>query len=92
MRSRELKKAAWLALATALFAASPARADDPKLDAIETIVVLYAENRSFENLYGLFPGANGLQNVTAEAARQVDRERRVRQVRGLRLAELRFSA
>lgn len=74
MRSRELKKAAWLALATALFAASPARADDPKLDAIETIVVLYAENRSFDNLYGLFPGANGLQNVTAEAARQVDRD------------------
>ena len=74
MRSRELKKAAWLALATALFAASPARADDPKLDAIETIVVIYAENRSFDNLYGLFPGANGLQNVTAEAARQVDRD------------------
>src|SRR6476469_4940344 len=72
MRSRELKKAAWLALATALFAASPARADDPKLDAIETIIVLYAENRSFDNLYGLFPGANGLANATAAQYTQVD--------------------
>ena len=27
---------------------------------IETIVVIYAENRSFDNLYGLFPGANGI--------------------------------
>ena len=31
---------------------------------IETIVVIYAENRSFDNLYGYFPGANGLQHVT----------------------------
>ncbi|MFZ4801738.1 MAG: acid phosphatase [Chlorobium sp.] len=28
---------------------------------IETIVVIYAENRSFDNLYGLFPGANGIE-------------------------------
>jgi acid phosphatase len=27
---------------------------------IETIVVIYAENRSFDNLYGMFPGANGI--------------------------------
>lgn len=30
------------------------------LDQIKTIVVIYAENRSFDNLYGLFPGANGV--------------------------------
>src|SRR6185369_3204487 len=30
------------------------------LDAIDHIIVIYAENRSFDNLYGLFPGANGL--------------------------------
>ena len=29
-------------------------------DDIHTIVVIYAENRSFDNLYGTFPGANGL--------------------------------
>lgn len=30
---------------------------------ITTIVVIYAENRSFENLYGDFPGARGLGEV-----------------------------
>jgi phospholipase C len=52
-----------------------------KLDAVETIVVLYAENRSFDHLYGLFPGANGLQNASPFAARQLDRD-------GTLLAEL----
>jgi phospholipase C len=41
---------------------------------IETVVVIYAENRSFDNLYGAFPGANGLQNVTAANSTQVDRD------------------
>jgi phospholipase C len=36
------------------------------LDQIQTVVVLYGENRSFDNLYGLFPGANGLAQATAE--------------------------
>jgi len=44
------------------------------INAIETIVVIYAENRSFDNLYGFFPGANGLQNVTAANSTQVDRD------------------
>ncbi|MEO7085871.1 MAG: acid phosphatase [Gemmatimonadaceae bacterium] len=30
---------------------------------VKTIVVIYAENRSFDNLYGKFPGANGLRAV-----------------------------
>ena len=41
---------------------------------IETVVVIYSENRSFDNLYGSFPGANGLQNVTPENSIQVDRD------------------
>ena len=41
---------------------------------IETVVVIYAENRAFDNLYGSFPGANGLQNVKAEDAMQRDRD------------------
>ena len=42
--------------------APPKRRDAPPgLDQIETVVVIYAENRSFDNLYGFFPGANGLQ-------------------------------
>src|SRR5712664_4589114 len=34
------------------------------LDAIEHIVVIYAENRSFDHLFGLFPGANGIAQAT----------------------------
>src|ERR1700728_4375142 len=30
---------------------------------IDTIVVIYAENRAFDNLYGNFPGAHGLSDV-----------------------------
>ncbi|WP_224543985.1 acid phosphatase [Mesorhizobium sp. CA16] len=43
-------------------------------DKIDTVVVIYAENRSFDNLYGGFPGANGLANVSPEQARQLDRD------------------
>jgi phospholipase C len=54
-----------------------ATADDlsaSDLAKIETVVVLYAENRSFDNLYGHFPGANGLANLTAEQTQQRDRD------------------
>jgi len=44
------------------------------ITAIETVVVIYAENRSFDNLYGSFPGADGLQNVTPANATQLDRD------------------
>ncbi len=37
------------------------------LDQISNIVVIYAENRSFDVLYGAFPGANGLKNAKAAA-------------------------
>jgi acid phosphatase len=30
---------------------------------IQTVVVIYAENRAFDNLYGNFPGADGLNTV-----------------------------
>lgn len=43
-------------------------------DKIDTVVVIYAENRSFDNLYGGFPGANGLSNVSADQVRQLDRD------------------
>ena len=41
---------------------------------LEHIVVVYAENRSFDNLYGLFPGANGIANATPASYVQVDRD------------------
>src|SRR5262249_54035345 len=37
--------------------------DDAAVQAIDTLVVIYAENRAFDNLYGLFPGANGIPGV-----------------------------
>ena len=38
---------------------------------VETIVLIYAENRGFDNLYGSFPGANG---IPATPTKQVDRD------------------
>lgn len=39
---------------------------------VNHVVVIYMENHSFDNLYGSFPGANGLQNATAANYTQVD--------------------
>ena len=41
------------------------------LDKINHVIVIYQENWSFDSLYGLFPGANGLANAGA-AVKQVD--------------------
>src|SRR5437764_10148921 len=51
----------------------PAAADDA-LAPIKNIVVIYAENRSFDHLYGTFPGANGLANATREQKTQLDHD------------------
>ena len=51
----------------------PAQAQDA-LSKIKTIVVIYAENRSFDHLYGLFPGANGFSNATTEQKTQLDHD------------------
>ncbi|MGD0102554.1 MAG: acid phosphatase [Rhodopila sp.] len=55
-------------------AAPPSHAATPHYDDIQTIVVIYAENRSFDNLYGTFPGANGLANAPPAAVTQLDRD------------------
>src|SRR5256885_15006387 len=44
------------------------------LDDIRTIVVIYAENHSFDNMYGMFPGANGVANAPESATRQRDHD------------------
>src|SRR5258708_21116600 len=41
---------------------------------IKTIVVIYAGNRSFDHLYGFFPGANGIANATTEQKTQLDHD------------------
>jgi acid phosphatase len=52
----------------------PAMAATPAHDDIQTLVVIYAENRSFDNLYGTFPGVDGLANASAAAVTQLDRD------------------
>jgi phospholipase C len=61
-----------LALLSASCAVPPAR--EGGLDRVQHVIVIYAENRSFDNLYGLFPGANGIANATPEQYTQVDRD------------------
>ena len=64
------------ALAALLAGSAPAagqQAGKPGLDRIGHIIVLYLENRSFDQLYGQFPGADGLAQAGA-AAPQVDRD------------------
>jgi acid phosphatase len=60
-------------LLTALAALQPAngRTEPAGLERIEHIVIIYLENRSFDNLFGLFPGANGLADAK-NAQPQVD--------------------
>jgi acid phosphatase len=42
------------------------------LAGINHLVVIYDENHSFDNLYGLFPGANGISNASDTSTTQVD--------------------
>ena len=60
-----------LILAAVVLAVCPGSVAAPAvpegLGKLETIVVLYLENRSFDHLYGHFPGANGLANAGAAA-------------------------
>jgi phospholipase C len=66
----------WAAAVLSAAATNEVRAQSAPsgINTIETVVVIYAENRSFDNLYGHFPGANGLQNVMPANSTQVDRD------------------
>lgn len=45
-----------------------------ELSKIDNVVVIFGENRSFDNLYGLFPGANGIPDaIKQEGYKQLDR-------------------
>src|SRR4051794_7332222 len=37
------------------------------VNAVDTLVVIYAENRAFDTMYGLFPGAEGIPGVNPSA-------------------------
>src|SRR5258706_5112209 len=65
-----------LALFSIVFLNSCVTAPQPAgpLGAIDTIVVIYAENHSFDNMYGLFPKANGIASAFPYAKRQLDHD------------------
>ena len=46
---------------------------ESRIKKIKHIVVIYQENWSFDSLYGDFPGANGIDNASADSLNQVDR-------------------
>jgi len=62
------------AVALAACTSSPAPAARTGLSRIQNIVVIYAENRSFDHLYGVFPGAEGIANATPAQYTQLDRD------------------
>src|SRR5437870_4514673 len=55
-------KGSLLAVGAALLMGGQDATAQSKLGKINHIVVLYLENRSFDNLYGEFPGADGLSH------------------------------
>ena len=65
-----------VAFLAALSVVSCATRSSDGLANVENIVVIYAENRSFDHLYGLFPGAEGLAQATAEQKTQLDHDGR----------------
>jgi len=76
MRIRTNSSVCAALLLTASFAfAQSALAQDgkDKLNKIEHIIVVYQENWSFDSLYGLFPGANGLFQSSSLSLEQRDR-------------------
>src|SRR3974390_1093623 len=49
-----------------------ARDVDTRLSMIRHVVVIYGENRRFDNLYGTFPGASGIADAGPVALAQLD--------------------
>lgn len=62
-----------ITLALIFLLATGATAGEHKAEQIQHIIVIYLENHSFDNLYGQFPGANGLAQAR-QAAPQTDFE------------------
>ncbi|MBN9078421.1 MAG: acid phosphatase [Rhizobiales bacterium 65-79] len=62
-----------LAFSAPVLAGEPGGPPDG-IDKIKTVVVIFAENRAFDNLYGHFPGADGLDQASKESLQQRDRD------------------
>ena len=65
--SRLLRMASALLLLLSLLIAVGGPAQAATASPINHVVVIYLENHSFDNLYGLFPGANGIAKAGAKA-------------------------
>jgi phospholipase C len=77
MQGRSIIPALAIGLASLAMLACPsanAQVSDRDLEKIETIVVIYPENRSFDHLYGAFPGANGIAQASEEQKTQLDHD------------------
>ena len=72
-RTKRFRTSAWL-LAALLAGCASFRGGAEGLERIDNVVVIYAENRSFDHLYGMFPGAEGIADATAEEKTQLDRD------------------
>ena len=75
---RRAANATALCLVAALLAACAQRPPAPPsaqaMQRIGHVVVVFAENHSFDNLYGLFPGADGIASATAAQKTQLDHD------------------
>src|SRR5258706_2601882 len=74
-RGKNMSKRWISVLALALAAVAGCASDRTRqagLERIEHIVVIYAENRSFDHLYGSFAGAEGIAQASAEQKTQLD--------------------
>jgi phospholipase C len=64
-----LVAAAFLAAFAGIAVAQSAAQAAQGLGRIDRFVVIFLENRSFDNMFGLFPGANGLGRIDISASR-----------------------
>jgi phospholipase C len=61
-----------LLTACASVSRAPAPTTNATIAKINHVVVIYLENRSFDNLYGEFPGADGIVGLSPDKYQQVD--------------------
>jgi phospholipase C len=66
------KKAMIAAIAALLFIVSSYKSEAQGINKVKHVVVIYMENHSFDNLYGEFPGAEGLAQAKPENVIQLD--------------------
>jgi acid phosphatase len=59
--------AVWLLVACGAVPLAVEQQPSGRLQAVQTLVVIYAENRAFDTMYGLFPGANGIPDLNPSA-------------------------